>query len=87
MGIVFHAPEVYQDRTVHDLMRDFRDEIPGYDKNREICEILAGLKLKKGESAVSENLLRCYEALVAKDIFPTKELDLVQAWLKASVYN
>ena len=25
MGIVFHAPEVYQDRNVHDLMRDFRD--------------------------------------------------------------
>jgi hypothetical protein len=83
MGIVFHAPEVYQDRNVHDLMRDFRDEIPGYDKNREICEILAGLKLKKGEGAVSENLLICYEALVAKDIFPAKELDLVQAWMGA----
>ena len=80
MGIVFHAPEVYQDRNVHDLIRDFRDEIPGYDKNREICEILAGLKLKKGEAAVSGNLLSCYEALVAKEIFPAKELDLLNAW-------
>ena len=83
MGIVFHAPEVYQDRNAHDLMRDFRDEIPGYDKNREICETLAGLKLKKGELAISENLLICYEALVAKDIFPAKELDLVKAWVEA----
>ena len=83
MGIVFHAPEVYQDRNVHDLMRDFRDEIPGYDKNREICEILEGLQLKKGEGAVSENLLSCYEALVAKDIFPSKELELVKAWVEA----
>jgi hypothetical protein len=82
-GIVFHAPEVYQDRNVHDLMRDFRDEIPGYDKNREICEILSGVDLKKGEAAVSENLLRCYEALVSKQIFPDKELDLVKAWLHA----
>ena len=83
MGIVFHAPEVYQDRNVHDLMRDFRDEIPGYDKNREICEILAGVELKKGEAAVSENLLSCYEALVSKKIFPAKEMELVEAWLKA----
>lgn len=80
---MFHAPEVYQDRNVHDLMRDFRDEIPGYDKNREICEILSGVDLKKGEAAVSENLLRCYEALVSKQIFPDKELDLVKAWLHA----
>lgn len=83
LGIVFHAPEVYQDRNAHDLMRDFRDEIPGYDKNRKICEILAGVKLKKGESAVSENLLSCYEALVGKEIFPSKELDLVKAWTEA----
>jgi len=83
MGIVFHAPEVYQDRNVHDLMRDFRDEIPGYEKNREICEILAGVELKKGELAVSENLLGCYVALVAKEIFPAKELHLVNAWLNA----
>jgi hypothetical protein len=64
-------------------MRDFRDEIPGYDKNREICEILAGVELKKGEAAVSENLLSCYEALVAKEIFPLKELDLLKAWMEA----
>jgi hypothetical protein len=41
------------------------------------------VELKKGEAAVSENLLRCYEALVVKDIFPPKELDLVKAWVSA----
>ena len=84
LGVVFHAPEVYQDRNVHDLMRDFRDEIPGYEKNREICEILSQLQLQKGEAAVAENLLRCYEALVAKEIFPKKELELVNAWIQDS---
>ena len=83
MGIVFHASEVYQDRNVHDLMRDFRDEISGYDKNRGICEILAEVQLEKGEPAVSANLLSCYEALVGKEIFPSKELDLVKAWTEA----
>jgi hypothetical protein len=86
MGIAFHAPEVYQDRNVHDLMRDFRDEISGYDKNREICEILGDVKLKSGEVAVAENLLRCYEALVAKGIFPSTELDLVRAWVNAKEF-
>ena len=50
--------------------------------NREICAILAGVELKKGETAVSENLLSCYEALVARDIFPSKELELVKAWVE-----
>jgi hypothetical protein len=82
LGIVFHAAEVYQDRNVHDLMRDFRDEISGYDKNREICEILNRIELQRGKCAVAENLLRCYEALVSKQIFPEKEIELVKAWLK-----
>jgi hypothetical protein len=82
LGIVFHAPEVYQDRNAHDLMRDFRDEIPGYDKNREICRILDEVDLGSGESNVSENLMKCYLALTEKSIFPEKELNLVDAWLQ-----
>jgi len=81
MGVVFHAPEVYQDRNPHDLMRDFRDEIPGYDKNRLICEILGGLRPRKGEAQVGNNLRHCYQALVEAGIFPEKELPLVDAWL------
>ena len=81
MGIVFHAPEVYQDRNIHDLTRDFRDEIPGYEKNREICQILSSTKLEVGELAVSENLILCYEALTAKGIFPAEEMVLVHRWV------
>ena len=81
MGIVFHAPEVYQDRNIHDLTRDFRDEIPGYEKNREICEILSSTKLQQGEASVAVNLIRCYEALTAKGIFPPEELELLNCWV------
>ncbi len=80
-GIVFHAPEVYQDRNIHDLMRDFRDEIPGYEMNRRICHLLSGLKLSGGEQEVSGNLLRCYELLVKEEIFPPDEMILVKAWV------
>lgn len=81
MGVVFHPPEVVQDRNPHDLMRDFCDEIPGYEMNRRIAEILDGLELAPGEENVRTNLRVCYGALVAAGIFPEKELALVDAWL------
>ena len=56
MGVVFHSPEVFQDRNPHDLMVDFREEIPGYEQNRRIAEILDGLDLVPGEEAVGNNL-------------------------------
>ena len=80
-GVVFHAPEVVQDRNPHDYRRDFADEVPGYLHNARIAEILAGLFLAPGAAAVAENLRACYVALVAESIFPPEELRLVAAWL------
>jgi hypothetical protein len=82
LGVVFHAPEAVQDRNPHDLMRDFRDEIPGYEQNRRIAEILDGVELAPGEESVRTNLRACYTALVAEGIFAEKELALVDAWLE-----
>jgi hypothetical protein len=81
LGVVFHPPEVVQDRNPHDLMRDFRDEIPGYVKNRRIAEILDGLVLLADQDAVGINLRTCYVALIAAGLFPEQELELVDAWL------
>jgi len=79
--ITFHSPEVVQDRNEHNLLRDFEDEVPGYLSNAKICNVLSQLKLNSGPEFVSENLLRCYAALVSENIFPRKELRLVKAWL------
>lgn len=81
MGIVFHGPEVVQQRNEHDLMRDFNDEVPGYLRNVALVEILAGLKLFKGVDRIGANLLLCYEALAAAQIFPKDEVTLVTVWL------
>lgn len=81
LGVAFHAPEVWQDRNPHDLMRDFEAEIPGYKRNREFARVLEDLDLKPGEHAIGENLMRCYRALVGAGFFPEKELDLVEIWL------
>ncbi len=81
-GLVFHGPEVFQDRNPHDLMRDFADEVPGYLKNREIANQLEALTLQPGAGAVTNNLTACYEALIAQGHLPSDELELVRAWLE-----
>jgi hypothetical protein len=80
-GIVFHAPEVTQERNVHNLTRDFKDEVPGYIQNDAIVAMLSGLTLAPGRGAVAANLVRCYEALAAEGVFPSEELTLVCAWI------
>jgi hypothetical protein len=80
-GVVFHAPEVFQERNPHNLMRDFSDEISGYLRNKELVRILQALNLDSGEGAQGRNLLACYQALIAAGFFPEKELQLVTAWL------
>lgn len=80
LGVVFHAAEVVQDRNEHDLMRDFNDEIPGYQRNRELAQVLADTPLLPGVDAVEDNLQRCYDALVRHAFFARDELDLLSAW-------
>lgn len=80
-GLVFHAAEVWQDRNPHNLMSDFEAEVPGYLGNRRFVGVLEKLSLNKGIEEVSQNLIKCYEALIRNDFFPERELSLVRAWI------
>jgi hypothetical protein len=80
--LLFGDATVVQTRNDHDLMSDFRDEIPGYLHNEAIAGILNALVLKPGGSEIAGNLIRCYQALAAAELLPRKELDLVDAWLE-----
>jgi hypothetical protein len=81
-GVVFHGPEVFQDRNEHNLMRDFEQEVPGYLGNERFRQVLEALELDRGEAAAGANLRRCYEALVAAGLIEARELPLVDAWLR-----
>jgi hypothetical protein len=81
LGLVFHAPQVVQERNMHDLMRDFSDELPGYQGNRRFADVLTALVLRPGPANVISNMRSCYRALVQAGFFPEKELELVDAWL------
>ena len=78
-GVLFHEPTVWQERNEHDLMRDFRDEVPGYLNNAAICDALGRLDLRAGRLA--ENVFICYEKLVEMSLVGRQELPLLSAWL------
>ena len=80
-AILFHEPTVRQERNVHNLLRDFEDEIPGYLNNSEICEALESLPLESGVEKIGDNLKVCYEKLVSMSLIGRKELQLVDAWI------
>ncbi|MGE4219490.1 MAG: STELLO glycosyltransferase family protein [Alphaproteobacteria bacterium] len=80
-SILFHEATVWQDRNEHDLMADFRQEVPGYLNNRAIADTLSALDLDPGEAAIGENMRRCYSSLVTLGVLPSEELSLLGAWL------
>ncbi|MGB7924330.1 MAG: STELLO glycosyltransferase family protein [Pyrinomonadaceae bacterium] len=80
-SILFHESTVSQERNEHDLMRDFKDEVPGYLHNSSICEALDARRLKPGVEHAGENLRACYEKLVSMNLVDGRELQLVDAWL------
>ena len=49
---------------------------------KEFRDVLSRLQLKSGETQICDNLLRCYEALVAAKVFPSAELAFVELWLE-----
>jgi hypothetical protein len=80
-AVLFHEPTVWQERNEHNLMRDFRDEVPGYLNNTELCNALGKLDLKPGLEKLNDNLRMCYEQMVRMSLVGEAELDLLDAWL------
>jgi len=80
-GVLFHAPTVSQNRNGHDLMHDFKDEIPGYLENRAICAALERLELRAGTEHLGGNMRLAYQCLVEGGWLDEKELVLLDAWL------
>jgi hypothetical protein len=78
-GILFHGPTVWQERNVHDLQRDFTDELPGYANNARMREVLISLSLRAGDTIQSMMEL-CYQALIRHGWVGGEEEELLQAW-------
>jgi len=81
-GVVFHAPEMFQDRNPHKLMSDFEEEMPGYLSNEKIRQALEQTSLEPGSDQVADNCHRCYDAMVKAGFIPDREMPLLEAWLR-----
>jgi len=81
-NILFHQSTVKQERNDHNLMKDFNDEIVGYQFNSQIMKELINLDLKKGKEHINENLILCYNKLIELNLVHKDELDLVKNWIK-----
>ena len=79
--ILFSKSTAIQLRNNHNLMSDFKDEIPGYLQNKNIVNYLEQLKLRKGIKNINKNLLKCYQFLNKKNLIDNRELELVRNWL------
>jgi|SRR5579862_2290844 len=80
-GVIFRSASVYQERNAHDLLKDFEDEVPGYLLNERIRVVLDSLNLESRD--LCRSLVLCYEALVANDILPREELQILGHWTRA----
>jgi hypothetical protein len=79
--LVFCSPTVYQKRNEHNLMADFDQEIPGYQHNKDLVEILSQLDLQKGKQHIKNNAFSCYRALHdTMGIITKEELNLLELW-------
>ena len=80
-SILFHSPTVRQERNKHNLMKDFNDEVVGYQNNSIILKELANLKLKEGVEYIPDNLLTCYKKLIDLTLIPPEERNVLKNWL------
>lgn len=76
----FQQVTAHQARNPHNLMADFKDEIPCYLEASRVADLLDGLAL--GGNA-ADNLRDCYRALADRDLVAAPELPLLEAWLEA----
>jgi hypothetical protein len=81
-GLVFHGPEMFQDRNPHNLIRDLEQEMPGYLGNEKIRGALEQTSLEPGSDRVADNCHRCYDAMVKAGFIQASEMLLLEAWLR-----
>jgi len=80
-NITFTPSTVWQERNEHNLLKDFKDEIPGYLGNASIITFLLELTLEEGINNIGQNMIKCYSKLVVEGYFDSAELRLLEAWL------
>jgi len=80
--VAFLAATVKQVRNVHNLAKDFSDEVPGYLHNKRIVQTLSDRASSISKEMTMSDVASCFwRALNAVGIIPDVELRLFDGWL------
>ncbi len=79
--VAYRSPTVYQERNPHDLLKDFRDEVPGYLHNSAIGNALESLELSRKKVDIFDNLKTCYRRLAELGFVGKGEPDILANWV------
>lgn len=79
--IVFLGPLAFQDRNEHNLLKDFSDEVPGYEGNSRFVLEMQKIPLIGGIENLGKDLYSIYQHLHTVGFFASSELDSVRAWI------
>lgn len=79
LRLCFTAATVFQDRNVHNYLKDFEAEVPMYLTGQRALETAAAATTST--ATVADNLRAVYAALERGGIVPARELPLLEAWL------
>ena len=79
--LVITSATVFQDRNEHDLMRDFRDEIEGYNGYERFVQVLEGTPILGTAASILADLRTLYTALISAGFFTSDELEILDAWI------
>ena len=80
-SLTFLKSTVIQNRNIHDLMDDFKQEYPVYKNTVVFNKILKDTKLSNKYDDMLINIYKCYDALTKNKILEKKELNLLSKWL------
>jgi hypothetical protein len=69
-------------RNVHDLKKDFSNEIEIYRDSKKMVKILYETKIPAGEKNFNECLVILYKKLISYNLFSDKELVLLNKWIE-----
>lgn len=78
--VMFHSPNVVQERNDHDIILDLREEVRLYSFVKEISAKLEKLNLASGSAAFYDNMIKCYEVFKPYGIIDDKENSYIDAW-------
>lgn len=79
MHLGFHQATVYQERNVHDFMKDFRDEVECFLNTTQVIRILQN---SETGSNPLENLEMAYQSLLENKLIAAEELEILSSWRK-----